>query len=83
MLRLLRVRNFALIDQLELEFEPGFNVLSGETGAGKSLVVDALSLLAGAKATTDLIRSGENRAIIEGVFQVSTPLNVESSRHRS
>ena len=78
MLRLLRVRNFALIDQLELEFEPGFNLLSGETGAGKSLVVDALSLLAGAKATTDLIRSGENRAIIEGVFQVSTPLNVES-----
>ena len=78
MLRLLRVRNFALIDQLELEFEPGFNLLSGETGAGKSLIVDALTLLAGAKADTDVIRSGENRAIVEAVFQVPDHLNVES-----
>ena len=68
MLRYLRVRNFALIDHLELHFENAFNLLSGETGAGKSLVVDALGLLAGAKASSEAIRTGENRAVIEAVF---------------
>lgn len=78
MLQLLRVRNFALIDELELEFEKGFNLLSGETGAGKSLIVDALSLLAGAKASPDMIRTGEQRAIIEAVFQAPADLDLES-----
>ena len=59
MLRFLRVRNFALIDQLELHFNTGFNLLSGETGAGKSIIVDALGLLAGAKASAEMIRTGE------------------------
>jgi DNA repair protein RecN (Recombination protein N) len=68
MLRYLRVRNFALIDHLELHFENAFNLLSGETGAGKSLVVDALGLLAGAKASSDAIRTGESRAVVEAVF---------------
>ena len=69
MLRFLRVRNFALIDQLEIHFEEGFNLLSGETGAGKSIIVDALGLLCGAKASTEMVRSGENRAVIEAVFE--------------
>ena len=69
MLRFLRVRNFALIDQLELTFEEGFNLLSGETGAGKSIIVDALGLLAGSKATAEMIRSGENRGIVEAIFE--------------
>src|SRR5678816_3135949 len=69
MLRFLRVRHFALIDQLELHFNPGFNLLSGETGAGKSILVDALGLLAGAKASTDTIRTGETRAIVEAIFE--------------
>src|SRR5256885_12816991 len=69
MLRFLRVRNFALIDQLELHFEQGFNLLSGETGAGKSIIVDALGLLAGSKASADMVRSGESRAIVEAVFE--------------
>src|SRR5205807_1264254 len=69
MLRFLRVRNFALIDQLELHFENGFNLLSGETGAGKSIIVDALGLLTGAKASAEMVRSGESRAIIEAVFE--------------
>ena len=77
MLRLLRVRNFALIDELELAFDRGFNLLSGETGAGKSLVVDALALLAGAKASADTIRSGENRAIIEAVFDPPDGFDLE------
>jgi DNA repair protein RecN (Recombination protein N) len=69
MLRFLRVRNFALIDQLELHFENGFNLLSGETGAGKSIIVDALGLLTGAKASAEMVRGGESRAIIEAVFE--------------
>src|SRR3954470_16687572 len=68
MLRFLRVRNFALIDQLELHFEEGFNLLSGETGAGKSIIVDALGLLAGGKASAEMVRSGESRAVVEAVF---------------
>ena len=69
MLRLLRVRNFALIDQLELHLDHGFNLLSGETGAGKSIIVDALGLLSGSKASAGMVRTGENRAIIEAVFE--------------
>src|SRR5262245_13333921 len=69
MLRFLRVRNFALIDQLELHFENGFNLLSGETGAGKSIIVAALGLLAGSKPSSDMVRTGESRAVIEGVFE--------------
>ncbi len=69
MLRFLRVRNFALIDQLELHFDNGFNLLSGETGAGKSIIVDALGLLTGAKASAEMVRGGESRAIIEAVFE--------------
>src|SRR5438874_8828647 len=69
MLRFLRVRNFALIDHLELHFKDGFNLLSGETGAGKSIIVDALGLLAGSKASAEMVRSGETRAIIEAVFE--------------
>src|SRR5262245_40694018 len=69
MLRFLRVRNFALIDNLELDFDSGFSLLSGETGAGKSILVDALGLLAGAKASSEMIRSGETRAIVEAIFE--------------
>jgi DNA repair protein RecN (Recombination protein N) len=75
MLRFLRVRNFALIDQLELNFEEGFNLLSGETGAGKSIIVDALGLLAGSKASAEMVRSGESRAVVEAIFE--TDLNAE------
>lgn len=68
MLSILHVENLALIEHLELEMGPGFNVLTGETGAGKSLVVDAVSLLLGARASTDMIRAGQERALVEGVF---------------
>jgi DNA repair protein RecN (Recombination protein N) len=69
MLRFLRVRNFALIDQLEIHFETGFGLLSGETGAGKSIIVDALGLLAGSKASAEMVRTGESRAVVEGIFE--------------
>jgi DNA repair protein RecN (Recombination protein N) len=77
MLRFLRVRNFALIDQLELHFEQGFNLLSGETGAGKSIIVDALGLLSGAKASAEMVRSGESRAIVEAIFDCDIARELE------
>ncbi len=70
MLRLLNISNIALIDRLQVEFKPGLNVLSGETGSGKSIIIDALTLLLGERAPQDLVRSGEDRAFVEGVFEV-------------
>ena len=69
MLRLLRIRNLAVIEAVEVEFEPGFNVLTGETGAGKSIVVEAVGLLLGARASADLVRTGESHAAIEAIFE--------------
>jgi DNA repair protein RecN (Recombination protein N) len=70
MLRLLHIANLAVIDQLQIEFRPGLNVLSGETGSGKSIIVDALGLLLGERAAAEMIRTGEARAFVEGVFGV-------------
>jgi DNA repair protein RecN (Recombination protein N) len=75
MLRFLRIRNLAVIEAVEVEFEPGFNVLTGETGAGKSIVVEAVGLLLGGRASSDLVRTGESHAAIEAIFEhPSTPL---------
>lgn len=70
MLRELAIRDFALIDRLELSFQPGFNVLTGETGAGKSIIIDAISLALGARASMDVVRAGASRAVIDAVFDV-------------
>jgi DNA repair protein RecN (Recombination protein N) len=70
MLEELRIRNFAIIDHLELEFAAGFNIITGETGAGKSIIVDAVELLLGGKADVSMVRSGAERAVIEGVFAI-------------
>jgi len=69
MLRFLSIRNLAVIDRLELEFEPGLNVLTGETGAGKSIMVGAVGLLVGGRASADLVRTGEEVAAVEAVFE--------------
>src|SRR5436190_13637488 len=69
MLRFLRIRNLAVIESVEVEFEPGFNVLTGETGAGKSILVEAVGLLLGARASADLVRTGETQATIEAIFE--------------
>jgi DNA repair protein RecN (Recombination protein N) len=69
MLRILRIRNLAVIESVEVEFGSGFNVLTGETGAGKSIVVEAVGLLLGARASSDLVRTGEPQATIEAVFE--------------
>jgi len=69
MLKLLRINNIALIPSLELELESGLTLLTGETGAGKSILIDSLGLLLGRRASTDLIRSGEERGSVEAVVQ--------------
>jgi len=69
MLRFLSIRNLAVIDRLELEFEPGLTVLTGETGAGKSILVGAVGLLVGGRASAELVRTGEDQAAIEAVFE--------------
>ena len=69
MLKLLRINNIAIISELELEFGSGLSLLTGETGAGKSILIDALGLLFGARASAELIRTGEERAVVEAVFE--------------
>lgn len=70
MLQVLKVFNFALIEQAEIEFAKGFNVLTGETGAGKSIVIDALSVVLGGRSSVDMIRSGSDQFRVEAVFDL-------------
>lgn len=74
MLSLLRIENFALIDQLELEFGAGLNVLTGETGAGKSIILDAIDAALGGKVSSRVIRTGTNRAMVEATFTSNSAL---------
>jgi DNA repair protein RecN (Recombination protein N) len=77
MLTQLRIRNFALLEEVELEFGPGFNVLTGETGAGKSILIDAINAVLGGRSGPEWLRTGADRATIEAVFEVA---NVETGR---
>ena len=67
----LTIKNIALIESLRIEFAQGFNVLTGETGAGKSIVVDSISLALGGRADRDMIRTGADRGMVQAVFDVS------------
>src|SRR5438094_9836288 len=71
MLLEIRVRNFAVIDAVTTTFGPGLNVLTGETGAGKSMLLDAILLIRGARAQTDVIRTDTETATVEAVFDVA------------
>jgi len=71
MLRTLSIRNYALIDELELEFGTGLNVITGETGAGKSIIIDAMNLILGERAAAEEIRSGAEKTVVEGVFTIT------------
>ena len=73
MLTHLSIKNLAIIENIDVSFKEGFNVLTGATGAGKSLVIDSLSLLLGARASTELIRTGEEKASILGEFVINSP----------
>lgn len=71
----LKINNFALIDRLELDLHPGLNVLTGETGAGKSIILDAIELALGGKTSSRQIRSGSDRALIEATFVIDPELH--------
>lgn len=75
MLNQLTVRNFAIVDRLEIEWHAGLNVITGETGAGKSILIDAVGALLGDRLGADVVRSGAPRALVEGVFTLPEPLS--------
>src|SRR5215212_5207169 len=72
MLTLLNISNIALIDELRVELDEGLNLLTGETGSGKSIIVDALGLLIGGSLSADVVKNGERNAFIEGLFSVGS-----------
>src|SRR2546421_3676280 len=78
MLTLLNISNIALIDELRVEFDRGLNLLTGETGSGKSIIVDALGVLIGGRFAADLLKSGAERAFIEGLFSVAPNPELEA-----
>jgi DNA repair protein RecN (Recombination protein N) len=71
MLKTLLIKNYALIEEIEVEFESGLNIITGETGAGKSILIDALSLVLGERASSEVIRRGADKAVVEAVFGIS------------
>ncbi|MFQ5435491.1 MAG: DNA repair protein RecN [Anaerolineae bacterium] len=80
MLSELQIRNFAIIDDIHLQFAPGFNVLTGETGAGKSIILDAMMLVLGERADTTMIRAGCTEAFVEATFDLSAALQKALNR---
>ena len=76
MLRELRIKNLAIIDDLRVRFKDGLNVLTGETGAGKSIIVDSLSLALGSRAQSDFIRSGEKEAFVQAYFDIDQDIGI-------
>lgn len=81
MLAELTISNFAIIERLSLALGPGFNVFTGETGAGKSIIIDAISALVGERMGADVVRAGAERAVIEGIFDVAPLLTRDASRN--
>lgn len=74
MLSELFIRNFAIIDNLRMQFAPGFNVLTGETGAGKSIILDAVNLVLGGRADSSIVRAGHDKAFVEATFRLNSVL---------
>ena len=73
MLHEIHIQNYAVIEALKVEFAPGLNLLSGETGSGKSILVDALGLALGGRASPEVIRTGQERALVTVVFRAEGP----------
>ncbi len=78
MLKKLYIKNFALIDEISVDFQAGLNIITGETGAGKSIIINAINLLLGEKAKTDMIRQGFDNAIVEGEFIIAPHLQSDA-----
>ncbi|KEI14981.1 DNA recombination protein RecN [Clostridium novyi B str. ATCC 27606] len=81
MLLQLNIKNFALIEELTINFEKGFNVLTGETGAGKSILIDTINYVLGGKFNKGLIRTGENRTFVEAIFDIENSTVVNMLKH--
>jgi DNA repair protein RecN (Recombination protein N) len=79
-IRYLAIRNLAVIESVAVDFERAFNVLTGETGAGKSMLVEAVGLLLGGRASQDLVRTGEDLAVVEAIFEIADPANREDRK---
>lgn len=78
MLKSLEIKDYALIDHINVEFGKGLNIITGETGAGKSILIDAMSLLLGERASTEVVRKGAQKSFVEGIFDVENNLKVKS-----
>jgi DNA repair protein RecN (Recombination protein N) len=78
MLKSLEIKDYALIDHINVEFAKGLNIITGETGAGKSILIDAMSLLLGERASTEIVRKGAQKSIVEGIFDVELNKKVKS-----
>jgi DNA repair protein RecN (Recombination protein N) len=83
MLSYLRIRGLALLDDVTIELDPGLNILTGETGAGKSIIVDALTLLRGSRVRTDIVRTGKDSAIVDAEFDLELALKARALSHLS
>jgi DNA repair protein RecN (Recombination protein N) len=77
MLKTLLIKDYALIENIQVEFGKGLNIITGETGAGKSIIIDAMNLLLGDRASTDVIRKGASKSIVEGIFEIRGNKKVE------
>jgi DNA repair protein RecN (Recombination protein N) len=77
MLKTLYIKDYALLEQISIEFEKGLNIITGETGAGKSILIDAMSLLLGERASNEIIRKGAEKAIVEGIFSVDSNKKID------
>lgn len=77
MLKTLLIKDYALIENIEVQFEKGLNIITGETGAGKSILIDAMSLLLGERASTEVVRKGAEKSIVEGIFDVASNKKVK------
>lgn len=77
MLKSLFIKDYAIIEQVEVEFYKGLNIITGETGAGKTILVDAMSLLLGERASTEAVRKGSEKAVVEGIFEVEKNKKIE------
>lgn len=78
MIKSLEIKDYALIDHIQIEFEKGLNIITGETGAGKSILIDAMSLLLGERASTEVVRKGAQKSVVEGIFEVEGNKKVKS-----
>ncbi len=78
MLKSLEVKDYALIEHINVQFGQGLNIITGETGAGKSILIDAMSLLLGERASTEVVRKGAAKSVVEGIFEASTNKKVET-----